>query len=145
MTRRYFEWQSFCYDGSVLPPSGCKEGVHGNYAEVPAGSTIRWRGTRFIVVDYADIDAIIARELGKRKPERILYGTPNRSDPLATRSVDAGSVSYGRGLEESVTRSRSSSLCSKWIGAKRTFEKVQKVANALGRHPATIYRWMEGV
>src|SRR6202035_5520597 len=27
--------------------------------------------------------------------------------------------------------------------AKRTFEKVQKVANALGRHPATIYRWME--
>jgi hypothetical protein len=28
------------------------------------GSTIRWRATRFIVVDYADIDAIIARELG---------------------------------------------------------------------------------
>jgi hypothetical protein len=35
------------------------------------GSTIRWRATRFIVVDYADIDAIIARELGKRKLERI--------------------------------------------------------------------------
>jgi hypothetical protein len=27
--------------------------------------------------------------------------------------------------------------------AKRIFEKVQKVADALGRHPATIYRWME--
>jgi hypothetical protein len=35
------------------------------------GSTIRWRATQFIVVDYADIDAIIARELGKRKLERI--------------------------------------------------------------------------
>ena len=35
------------------------------------GSTIRWRATRFIVVDYADIDGIIARELGKRKLERI--------------------------------------------------------------------------
>ena len=35
------------------------------------GSTIRWRATRFIVVDYADIDAIIAREVGKRKLERI--------------------------------------------------------------------------
>ena len=35
------------------------------------GSTIRWRATRFIVVDYSDIDAIIARELGKRKLERI--------------------------------------------------------------------------
>ena len=34
------------------------------------GSTIRWRATRFIVVDYADIDAIIAREPGKRKLER---------------------------------------------------------------------------
>jgi hypothetical protein len=35
------------------------------------GSTIRWRATRFIVVDYADLDALIARELGKRNLERI--------------------------------------------------------------------------
>jgi hypothetical protein len=53
------------------------------------GSTIRWRATRFIVVDYADIDAIIARELGKRKLER-------------AEGVDAGSgLHTGRGLEES--------------------------------------------
>ena len=45
--------------------------VHGNYAEVPARKYIRSRATRFIVVDSADIDAIIARELGKRKLERI--------------------------------------------------------------------------
>jgi hypothetical protein len=48
--------------------------VHGNYAEVPARKydpLIRWRATQFIVLDYADIDAIVARELGKRKLERI--------------------------------------------------------------------------
>ena len=56
------------------------------------GSTIRWRATRFIVVDYADIDAIIARELGKRKLERIPVrdAKPDRSDPWRPEGVDAG-------------------------------------------------------
>jgi hypothetical protein len=49
------------------------------------GSTIRWRATRFIVVDYADIDAIIARELGKRKLERIPVRDATQIGPLATR------------------------------------------------------------
>jgi hypothetical protein len=35
------------------------------------GNTIRWRARRFIVVDYASMDAIIARELGKRAFRRI--------------------------------------------------------------------------
>ncbi len=35
------------------------------------GSTIQWRAKRIIVVDYADMDSIIARELGKRRLERI--------------------------------------------------------------------------
>jgi hypothetical protein len=29
------------------------------------GSTIRWRATRFIVVDYADIDAIFGQGAGQ--------------------------------------------------------------------------------
>jgi hypothetical protein len=35
------------------------------------GNTIRWRARRFVVVDYASMDAIIARELGKRAFRRI--------------------------------------------------------------------------
>jgi hypothetical protein len=35
------------------------------------GSTIRWRAKRFVVVDYAGMDSIVARELGKRRLERI--------------------------------------------------------------------------
>jgi hypothetical protein len=30
-------------------------------------STIRWRERRFVVVDYAGMDAIVAREAGKRR------------------------------------------------------------------------------
>jgi hypothetical protein len=35
------------------------------------GSSIRWRGKRYVVVDYAGMDSLIARELGKRRLERI--------------------------------------------------------------------------
>jgi hypothetical protein len=35
------------------------------------GSTIRWRERRFVVVDYAGMDAIVAREVGKRRVQPI--------------------------------------------------------------------------
>lgn len=35
------------------------------------GSSIRWRGKRYVVVDYAGMDSIIVRELGKRRLEHI--------------------------------------------------------------------------
>jgi hypothetical protein len=35
------------------------------------GSTIQWRGRRYIIDDYAGLDAIIGREPGKRGVERI--------------------------------------------------------------------------
>jgi hypothetical protein len=35
------------------------------------GSTVRWHGQRYLIVDYASLDAIIARQSGKRRLERI--------------------------------------------------------------------------
>jgi hypothetical protein len=35
------------------------------------GSTICWHAKRFVVVDYAGMDSIVARELGKRRLEHI--------------------------------------------------------------------------
>src|SRR5690242_4425280 len=35
------------------------------------GSTVRWCGRRYLIVDYAGLDAIIGREPGKRRAERI--------------------------------------------------------------------------
>src|SRR5258705_11490675 len=31
------------------------------------GSTVRWRGRRYLIVDYESLDAIIARQPGKRR------------------------------------------------------------------------------
>ena len=84
MIGRYLRMQSFRYDGSACHVR-CKEASMATTLKFLPGSTICWRATRFIVVDYADIDGIIARELGKRKLERILYGTPNQIGHLATR------------------------------------------------------------
>ncbi len=109
------------------------------------GSTIRWRATRFIVVDYADIDAIIARELGKCKLERIPVrdAKPDRT-PGDQKAWTPDLVSIpAEAWKRAVTRFQVLKPLLEMDRAKRTFEKVQKVANALGRHPATIYRWME--
>ncbi len=35
------------------------------------GSTIRWRDRQYLIVDYVGLDAVLARELGKVKLERI--------------------------------------------------------------------------
>jgi hypothetical protein len=35
------------------------------------GSVIRWHTRRYVVIDYVGLEAIIAREPGKRKLERI--------------------------------------------------------------------------
>src|ERR1700758_4906399 len=35
------------------------------------GSTVRWRDRRYLIVDYQSLDAIIARQPGKRRLERI--------------------------------------------------------------------------
>jgi hypothetical protein len=34
------------------------------------GSTVRWRCRRYLIVDYESLDAIIARQPGKRRLER---------------------------------------------------------------------------
>src|SRR5260370_34222557 len=35
------------------------------------GSNIRWCGRQYIIIDYAGLDAILGRQLGKRRLERI--------------------------------------------------------------------------
>ena len=48
------------------------------------GSTIRWGARRFDVVDYVGLDAVIAREVGKRNLNASRCGSPTQIGPLAT-------------------------------------------------------------
>ena len=109
------------------------------------GSTIRWGARRFVVVDYVGLDAVIAREVGKRKLERIpvRVANPDRTpgDPAAW-TPDLVSIPEGA-WEGAVKRFKSLKPLLEMDRTKRTLEKVQEVADAVGKHPATIYRWLE--
>ena len=109
------------------------------------GSTVRWRAKRFIVVDYAGMDSIIARELGKRRLERIPVreAAPDRTPgDRAAWTPDLASIPEDA-WQKAVKRFKMLKPLLDMDPAKRTLEKVHKIANALGKHPATIYRWID--
>ena len=95
------------------------------------GSTIRWGARRFVVVDYVGLHAVIAREVGKRRiPMRVANPDRTPGDRAAT-------------WEGAVKRFKSLKPLLEMDRTKRTLEKVREVADAVGKHPATIYRWLE--
>jgi hypothetical protein len=54
------------------------------------GRTIRWRKRRFVVVDSTGFDAIIAREVGKRRLARIPVSGPRRGSWFDSNLSGAG-------------------------------------------------------
>jgi len=109
------------------------------------GSTIRWGARRFVVVDYVGLDAVFAREVGKRKLERIPVRVANPDRTPGDRAAwtpDLVSIPEGT-WEGAVKRFKSLKPLLEMDRTKRTLEKVREVADAVGMHPATIYRWLE--
>ena len=51
------------------------------------GSTIRWGARRFVVVDYVGLDAVIAREVGKRNLNASRCGSATQIGPLGDRAA----------------------------------------------------------
>jgi hypothetical protein len=51
------------------------------------GATIRWQARRYVIVDYAGLDAIVGREIGKRKFERIPVGEAQLDQTSRDRAV----------------------------------------------------------
>jgi putative transposase len=109
------------------------------------GNTIRWRARRFVVVDYASMDAIIARELGKREFRRIpIKEAVADLSPGDRRAWTPDLVSVSKeAWQTAVKRFKTLKPLLELDGTGRTLAKVSAVATALGKHPSTIYRWME--
>src|ERR1039457_3311 len=109
------------------------------------GNTIRWRARRFMVVDYASMDTIIAQELGKRSFRRIpikeAVADLSPGDRRAW-APDLVSVST-EAWQTAVKRFKALKPLLELDGSGRTLAKVSAVATALGKHPSTIYRWIE--
>jgi putative transposase len=98
-----------------------------------------------VVVDYADMDSIVARELGKRRLERIPVqdAAPDRSPgDRAAWTPDLVSIPQ-KAWQTAVKRFKALKPLIEMTPAERTLEKVQKVAAVVRKHPATVYRWIE--
>jgi hypothetical protein len=117
----------------------------GSQAQVDTRKHDSLGARRFVVVDYVGLDAVIAREVGKRKLERIPVRVANPDRTPGDRAAwtpDLVSIPEGA-WEGAVKRFKSLKPLLEMDRTKRTLEKVQEVADAVGKHPATIYRWLE--
>ena len=109
------------------------------------GSTVRWHDRRYLIVDYESLDAIIARRLGKRRLERIPVNevAADRASHIVSASTpDLVSVPE-KAWQTAVKRFEILKPLLNMRNSERTFVHVKKAARALGKHPATVYRWIE--
>jgi putative transposase len=109
------------------------------------GRTIRWRKRRFVIVDHIGFDAIIAREIGKRRIERIPVHevTPDCAiKQRAGSAVNLVSVPE-QDWQTAVKQFKILKPLFEMDSTKRTRAHVAQIAKVLHRHPATIYRWVE--
>jgi putative transposase len=109
------------------------------------GATIGWQSRRYVIIDYAGLDAIVGREVGKRKLERIPVGEA-QLDPTsrarAVRTPDLVSMPESS-WQSAVEKFKALRGLLEMDEAKRTRAAVTRVAHAIGKHPATIYRWIQ--
>ena len=106
------------------------------------GNTIRWQGRRYLIVDYEGLDAIIARQPGKRRLDRIPIRevTPDHIDSASTPNLMSVAEDA---WETAVNRFEILKPLLNMGKSERTLADVKKAARALGKHPATIYRLIE--
>ena len=101
------------------------------------GSTVRRRGRRYLIVDYQSLDAIIARQPGKRRLERIPVNeaAPDHASHIVSgRTPDLVSVPE-KAWQTAVKRFEILKPLLNKGNSERTFVHVKKAARALGNTP----------
>src|SRR5579863_4211665 len=109
------------------------------------GSIIRWSSRQYVIVDYAGLDAILGRQLGRRRLERIPINEAEPDDPHASSAwmpPDLVSVPEEE-WQAAVRRFEILKPLLTMDKAKRTLVDIKRAARVLGRHPVTVYRWIE--
>ena len=109
------------------------------------GRSIHWRNRHLVVVDCQDMDTLIAQEPGKKRLEYIPVAEVQpapATDSAIFRAPDLTSVDESA-WNIAISQLEAIKPLLKMIPAQRTLANVKEVAEALGKHPATIYRWMD--
>jgi putative transposase len=120
------------------------QGPMARFIKLLPGMTVRWHGRRYEIVDCADFDTIVCREFGKRRlqgipitevePDRMPGGRVPHSPDL---------VSVPKNVWQAAARKLAAlKPLLAMDPVKRSRAQVSRVAKAIGKHPATIYRWM---
>jgi putative transposase len=109
------------------------------------GGIIRWSRRQYVIVDYAGLDAILGRQLGKRRLERIPINEAEPDDRHASSAwMPPDLVSVPE--EEWQVAARRFDILRPLLtmdAAKRTLADVERAARVLGKHRVTVYRWIE--
>lgn len=108
------------------------------------GTIVRKGNRRLVVVDCEGFDAVIGKEVGTNRVVRVLirYLQVDQS-PSASTFVPPDLTTVGENEWREVVRQFETlkPLLNKAV--RNRFSDVKAVADALNRHPATIYRWVE--
>lgn len=109
------------------------------------GKLVRWKNQRMIVVDCQDMDTVIVQEPGKKKLQRA---------PVAELLPDVKTIADiftppdlikipEKAWQQALDQLKALEPLLAMDPAKRTLADVKAVADTQGKHPATIYRWLD--
>lgn len=109
------------------------------------GTIVRWQGRRVVVIDSEELDIILIQQIGDQKIKRapITAIKPDASHSTNLFVVpDLVSVDQ-KDWEAAVNQFKAIKPLLDMVASERTLAVVKTVADSLGKHPATIYRWID--
>lgn len=109
------------------------------------GQSVRWKNQQMLIVDCQDMDTVIVQEPGKMRVQRA---------PVAELLPDVRIVAEAfippdlikiseKAWQHALGQLKALEPLLAMDPAKRTLADVKAVADAQGKHPATIYRWLD--
>ena len=109
------------------------------------GTIVRWQDQRVVVIDCDGFDTVLVHRIGDHEVKRapIAEIKPDVSDAPYTFVVpDLVSVDEKK-WEKAVKKFAAIKGLLEMEASKRTLDAVKAAAETLGKHPATIYRWID--
>lgn len=109
-----------------------------------SGTLIKWRDRQFVITDLASLDAVIAQEVGKNTSEKIPVAEilPAGAAPDA-RQIPELKLVEKRAWKAATKRFEAIRHLVEQDRSQRSLADIQATAAKLGKHTATIYRWLE--
>lgn len=108
------------------------------------GSVVRYGKKRYVILDYEGFEYVIAREMTSSEVHRIPIGKARPDMDEETRHLVSPDLIQISEKEWQAALERFELLKPIFDSGKRSsLEDIKAIASKLGKHPATIYRWID--